>query len=390
MNTSITENDAVGFIADTSKIFAEKQAQNISNTIIAAQGAGSLTNNVEFWRWISQNYRCLTDSQVIQNIANGTANQQQWLQRTVLQGKGYEWDFMTAQRNSFEKMFSRFDAGTSATQPGYDIVETNVFNGNVINKFQNKAYTSKTTPHLENTTKDIKVVTNAENVPKVQEMGYDTVSFQDSKTIESQTQKRMQQAKNGQANTTYTFKGVAGTMAKAGLVSAVIGMGTEAVFSYKKFKNNEISKEEYVKEILKSGGSAGITGAATTGIMIPISAAVTAAGVAQPWLIPISFVISAAVDKIVSPCFGRGDYLKQLNQAKYYQNLADMQSPLMQAIEQSAMQFETFIHTINAQRQQFVETASINNQLNEVQRRGNEVLSDKTSINKLNNLIANI
>ena len=92
--------------------------------------------------------------------------------------------------------------------------------------------------------KDIKVVTNAENVPKVQEMGYDTVSFQDSKTIESQTQKRMQQAKNGQANTTYTFKGVAGTMAKAGLVSAVIGMGTEAVFSYKIFKNNEMSKEE--------------------------------------------------------------------------------------------------------------------------------------------------
>ena len=27
MNTSITENDAVGFIADTSKLFAEKNSQ---------------------------------------------------------------------------------------------------------------------------------------------------------------------------------------------------------------------------------------------------------------------------------------------------------------------------------------------------------------------------
>ena len=387
MSTDFTEKEAMDFISDTSKIFAETQARNISNALISAQSAGSLTNNVEFWKWVSQNYKCLTDSQAIQQVA---ANNPAWLQRTVLQGKGYEWDFMASQRSQLKNLFSRFDAGTSATQPGYDIVQTNVFNGKVIDKFQNKAYTSSTTPHLENTTKDIKVVTNAENVSKVQDMGYDTVSFQDSKTIKSQTKERFEQAKKGTANTTYTFKGVAGTMAKAGLVSAVIGMGTEALFSYKKFKNNELSKEEYVKEILKSGGSAGITGAATTGIMIPISAAVTAAGVAQPWLIPISFVVSAAIDKIVSPCFGRGDYLKQLNQAKYYQNLADMQVPLMNAIEDSMSQFETFINTVNAQRQQFVETSAVNNQLNEVQRRGNEVLKDKTAINGLNDLIAKI
>ena len=37
---------------------------------------------------------------------------------------------MTAQRNSFDKLFSRFDAGTSATQVGYDVTETNIFTGN--------------------------------------------------------------------------------------------------------------------------------------------------------------------------------------------------------------------------------------------------------------------
>ena len=42
---------------------------------------------------------------------------------------------------------------------------------------------SKITPYLGNTTKDIKVVTNEENVQKIQDMGYDTISFQDSKTI---------------------------------------------------------------------------------------------------------------------------------------------------------------------------------------------------------------
>jgi hypothetical protein len=124
--------------------------------------------------------------------------------------------------------------------------------------------------------------------------------------------------------------------------------------------------------------------------MIPRSAAVTAAGVAQPWLIPVSFVVSAALDKIIAPCFGRGDYLKQLNQAKYYQSLSDMQVPLMQAIESSAAQFEVFIDTVNAQMQQFAETTAVNRQLNELQRRGNDALNDKSAINDLNKLILDI
>ena len=56
-------------------------------------------------------------------------------------------------------------------------------------------------------------------------MGYDTVPYQDNSKISSQTDKRMKQAKSGKANTSYTFKGVAGTMAKAGVAAAVIGMG---------------------------------------------------------------------------------------------------------------------------------------------------------------------
>ena len=167
-------------------------------------------------------------------------------------------------------------------------------------------------------------------------------------------------------------------------------MGIESLASYKRFKCGAITKEQYIKEILKSGASTGITGTATAGIMIPVSAAVTATGIAQPWLIPVSFVISAALDKIVSPCFGRGNYQKQLGQAKYYQNLSDMQIPLIEAIEESAGQLECFINTINSQRQQFAEKTYVNSQLNKLQRRGNEVLSNKSEIDELNTLISKI
>ena len=101
----ITENDVVSFISDSADIIAKMQARQISTAFVSAQNAGSLTNNVEFWKWLSKNYNCLSDAQAIQSIANGTVNQQQWLQRTVLQGKGYEWDFMTAQRDSIKNFF---------------------------------------------------------------------------------------------------------------------------------------------------------------------------------------------------------------------------------------------------------------------------------------------
>ena len=41
------------------------------------------------------------------------------------------------------------------------------------------------------------------------------------------------------------------------MVGCVIGMGTEAVFSYKAWKKGQISDEEYLKEVLKAGGTMG-------------------------------------------------------------------------------------------------------------------------------------
>ena len=383
----IHEYEAINYLMDTARIFADTQARNIPTAIVSAKEAGKLANNVEFWKWMGKNYRCLDNVNSIRKIA---INKSEWLKCKILQGKGYEFDFMVNQRNNIKNLFSRFDAGTSPTQPGYDIVKTNLFNGDVIDKFQNKAYTSNNIPHLETTTKDIKVVTNAEKVSSVKNKGYETVSFQDNATIRKRSQERFEQAKDGKATSTYKFETVAGSMAKAGLVAATIGMGVEAIASYRRYKNNEISKEEYVKEILKSGASAGINGAATTAIMIPISSILTAAGVAQPILIPVSIVVSTALDKLIAPCFGKGEYAVLLGQAKYYQSVSDMYVPLMMAIEEAATQFEGFITVINNQNQQFRELTMINDNLNELQRRANEILEDKTDINQLNHIISNI
>ena len=57
---------------------------------------------------------------------------------------------------------------------------------------------------------------------------------------------------------------------------------------------------------------------------IPVQAAITAAGASTLIGIPVAIVVSAALDKIIAPAFGRGDYAKYLAQAKFYQSITDM------------------------------------------------------------------
>lgn len=383
----LNELDVMNCISDTSKLVAERQTAELGNALHGAHQAGTLANDVEFWHWLGQNYKCLSTPDKLQSV---TQNAPDWLGSKILQGKGYEWDFMTAQRNSLKNLFSRYDAGTSATLPGYDVEQINIITGNVIDRFQCKAYTSSNTPNLKHTTKDIKVVTNSEKIAAVQKKGYETIEYQNNSTINKQVDKRFDQAQKGKATGAYSIKNVGITMAKAGAIGAVIGIGTETIFSYKRWKNNEITTEDYLKEIGKSGAMGGITGAAVSGMMIPVQAAITAAGASSIIGIPIAIVLGVAVDKIVAPAFGRGAYAKQLGEAKFYQSITDMQKPLIAELELSAQQFDIFINEIAAQRQEFVAVSELNAQMNTIQKTANKALDDKTAINNLNSMIDNI
>ena len=96
-------------------------------------------------------------------------------------------------------------------------------------------------------------------------------------------------------------------MVKSGLIACAL-VTIETIASYKLWKSGQLTDSEYLKEIAKAGGDAGLTGFATSGIMIFVSAAITAAGVSNLLTIPIAFVVSAGINKIIAPCFGRGDY----------------------------------------------------------------------------------
>lgn len=340
---------------DTSQIIAQENSTRLSAMGPAASESGTLTDSVEFWSWMNRNYEKsehFASSDSMRSYMAGTPGQQNWAKK-VVQGKGYEWDWMSAQRRSFKNLFKTFDAGDVANRPGSDITVHDILTGTDTEQ-QLKAYTSKNKPHLKNTPKDMTVVTNAEKVEAVKNMGYeDVVSFGDNESIQAARDSRLDDMASGKATPNYNIKNVSATAAKAGVVGFAISAGVETIVSYRKWKSGKISTWDYMKEIMKSGGNAGMTSTFSAGIMIPVTATITMAGVSSLVTIPISFVVSAAVDKVVAPAFARGDYKKILNEANYYTSLTEFCGSLSYMMEIASSQYVGFVSQMVSQQQRF-------------------------------------
>lgn len=367
---NISENTVLEMINDTSQLIAEHNTNQLSSAAVAAQNSNALANKVEFWSWMDRNFQNAgifhSPDSMQEYIAQGIGKED-WF-RTQLQGKGYEWDWMTTQRNNPLNLLKTYDAGDVSNRAASDITERHILTGKT-KEYQMKAYTSKTNPALKNTPKDMTVVTNAEKTSVVNKNGYPTEEFQNAKQIKKATAGRLDQAKSGKAYPTYNIQNVAGTMAQAGLIGCAIGVGVETITSYSSWKSGHLTNEEYLKEILKAGGDAGITSGITAGIMVPVSAIITAAGVSNIFTIPVAFAISALVNKIVAPCFGRGDYRKILNKAKYYQNLDIAYHDLTASMQHTAEQYYDFLCYVNQQN-------AVHNELKQYSRTLDQSLSE--------------
>ena len=351
----MSENEMLKMIKDTSQLAIQKNFNILTEGAVAAQNANVLANEVEFWQWMNRNYAnsgIFQNTNSMQQYISGGLGKEEWIIKQ-LQGKGYEWDWMVKQRGNVKNVFKSYDAGDVANRMASDVSEKNLITGKV-KDYQMKAYTGKTNPHLKNTPKDMTVVTNAEKTAVVKRNGYSKVEqFQDAKLIKENTNNRLNKIKDGSAQTSYNFQNIVGTVGKAGAIGCVIGMGTEAVFSYKAWKNGNITDEQYLKEILKAGGDAGITAGVTAGIMVPVSASIVASGGTALVTVPVAIVVSGLVNKIVAPCFGRGDYKKILSEAKYYQNLENVYDDLVVSMENSSKQYYNFVQNMANQHNKY-------------------------------------
>lgn len=356
----MNEQELLLMIEESTNLVAQKRKEKLATTAISYKLSNTLSENVEFWRWMDRNYgsargHMFSSNEAMNNYIAQGKGKTDWMYKQ-LQGKGYEWDWMMQQRHQAENIFKRYTAGDVPNQPGFDVVEQSLLSGED-KYYQMKAYISKANPDLHNTDKSITVVTNAEKAEVVRNNGYDVEVFKTRDDIVEVTDKRMDQIKNGSATPEYQFKNVGGAMAKAGVLGCVIGMGTETIVSYQKWKSNEMSDNEYLEEILKAGGETGVTAAASTGLMVPITAEVVAAGVSSWVTIPIAVIVDSAVNHVVAPCFGRGKYKEYLEKAKYYQSMEMLYGDFLQSIENASKEYEEFAYRL-------VDLSRVHNELN--------------------------
>ena len=355
-----SEQEYLEMIQDTSQLVAREKAGSLGNAVVSFSQSERLVNEVEFWKWLGANYpKDLSSTMLIQQTA---LDKERWL-NTQLQGKGYEWDYMTLQRSNPSKILSRFEAGDCPTQPGIDITETNILDGSVTGTYQNKAYLSSNRIDLHNTPKDAVVVTNKEKIAYAEKQGYQTEQYMDAEEIKEIRDVRYKQAARGQANPRYNLQNVAVTSAKAGIIGAVIGMTTETVISYRAWKEGNISDQEYLHEVLKAGGDAGVTAGATTAAMIPVQAAITVAGASTLIGIPIAIVFGSAINKVVAPCFGRGKYREFLNDAKYYQAIESIYDDFVITAESAANQYMEYVQQMQMQQNRHLQMRNMSKQI---------------------------
>lgn len=357
----MTAEEYLKMLNETNGLISKEKSKSLANAILAYHETAPISNEIEFWNWLGQNYpKDLSSTELIRRTA---LDKSKWL-NTQLQGKGYEWDYMLLRRSDPLNILSRFDAGTSPTQPGIDITESNIFDGSIKATYQNKAYLSSNNPNLHNTPKDAIVVTNQEKVLFAEKQGYATEEYLDSNKISKIRDSRFKQALKGKASGTYSLQTVVATSIKAGAIATVIGMTVETISSYKAWKNGKITGEEYLKTILKSGGHSGLTGGLTTAVTFKVNSILAVAGVSTLIAIPVAFVVSSAISSIISPCFGQNEYKKYLAEAKYYQSLESLYCGLIDSVNESVIQYEDFINQISIQHERHEQMKNFSMQMN--------------------------
>ena len=63
----------------------------------------------------------------------------------------------------------------------------------------------------------------------------------------------------------------------------------------------------------------------------------------------MAVIVSDAVNKVIAPCFGRGQYREILGQAKYYQQLEDVYDSFINIAEYASNEYTDYIDKIKKQ-----------------------------------------
>ena len=127
----VTPEECFAMLKETSEVIVTENTIRLSAMGSSACESEALADNVEFWKWMNRNYEKsghFASPNNMHTYINESQGQQNWA-RKVVQGKGYEWDWMSSQRKSFRNLFKTYDAGDIANRPGSDVTVHDLITG---------------------------------------------------------------------------------------------------------------------------------------------------------------------------------------------------------------------------------------------------------------------
>lgn len=124
----------------------------------------------------------------------------------------------------------------------------------------------------------------------------DSISYEKTKEMQA----KIQSGNFKQIQRQEFIQGAGKIVGQYAVAGIVIEVTHEAIALFDDYKKGNITGEEYLKSILKSGAIGGTSGAITGAVMIPLTAALAAVGLAVPMVtVPVSFLVGAAIKNVV-------------------------------------------------------------------------------------------
>ncbi|MCB1179384.1 MAG: hypothetical protein KDK36_17515, partial [Leptospiraceae bacterium] len=131
-------------------------------------------------------------------------------------------------------------------------------------------------------------------------------------------------ASKGSVDIGITMKGLLNEVGKGALIGTVVYIGISAFSNYKKYKNGDMTYNEFGRTLLKDGSKGGVMGGSMAAINTGIqwSFVKLGLGAGNPLAIPVMIIVSYGLKKIIDPLFKDGQYAETLNSIRYYDDLA--------------------------------------------------------------------
>lgn len=297
------------------KDFIEKVAGVGGSKLIFNQGY-KYVDNVEFWKWMKNSY-----PKVFNEGLSNWLNRHPMYGEKLIQGKGLEWDGIrmlnnNPQNQGFRAPFSqwkiaRLSKEVTGKTDGYI---HHVASGSVTPIQAKTATTDNSIKGVVRTLKggkypDHLIIANKKLAIEARKAGVaNPIDHISDKQLAKATQERVSLAKSGAVSAGYTITGIAKAIGYGAVIGAVVQASISTFTNYKRWKNGEITDDEFGKEVLKDSAYGATTGGAIAGINVAIQCVAIPAGIGAPITIPVLILVGYGLDKLIAPAFGKGAY----------------------------------------------------------------------------------